>query len=45
MGWAGHAACMCGKKRCIQGFGAEDMTDRNHLEDLGVDGRIPSFFK
>jgi hypothetical protein len=34
-----------GKERCIQGFRAEDLTEGNHLEDLGVDGSIPSFFK
>jgi len=44
MGWAGHVACM-GKERCIQGFGAEDLTEGNLLEDLGVDGSMPSFCK
>jgi hypothetical protein len=36
---------MGGQERCIQGFGAEDLAGGNHLEDLGIDGRIPSFFK
>ena len=45
MGWAGHVACRGGKKRCMQGLGAEDLAEGNHLEGLGVDGRIPTFFK
>jgi hypothetical protein len=34
-----------GKERCMQGFGGEDLTEGSHLEDLGVDGLILSFFK
>jgi hypothetical protein len=26
--------------RCIQGFGWGSLKERDHLEDLGVDGRI-----
>jgi len=33
------------KERCVQGFGAEYLTEESHLEDLDVDGRIPSFLK
>jgi hypothetical protein len=39
MRWAGHVARM-GKKRCTQGFGRETWREEDHLEDLGVDGRI-----
>jgi hypothetical protein len=28
------------QERCIQDFGGEDLRERDHLEDLGVDGRI-----
>jgi len=35
--------CACGtygrQERCVQGFGREP-EGRNHLEDLGIDGRI-----
>jgi len=30
----------CGQNTCIQGFGAGNLTERDHLEDPGVDGRI-----
>ena len=29
-----------GQGRCIQDFGGGDLMERDHLEDLGVDGRI-----
>jgi len=29
-----------GEVRCIQGCGGEKLKDRDHLEGLGVDGRI-----
>jgi len=29
-----------GQKRCIQGFGWENLREKNCLEDLGVNGRI-----
>jgi hypothetical protein len=29
-----------GQQRCIQGFGGGNIRERDHLEDLGVDGRI-----
>jgi hypothetical protein len=28
------------QERCIQGFGGGDLMERDHLEDLGIDGRI-----
>jgi len=28
------------EERCIQGFGAGNLRERDHLEDRGVDGRI-----
>jgi len=28
------------QKRCIQGFRWGDLRDKDHFEDLGVDGRI-----
>jgi len=36
--WAGQVACM--GERCIQGFGGENLRERDHLGDPGVDGRI-----
>jgi hypothetical protein len=27
-----------GQKRCIQGFRWEELTERDHLEELGLDG-------
>jgi hypothetical protein len=29
-----------GQDRCVQGFGGGNLTERGHLEDPGVDGRI-----
>ena len=29
-----------GQERCIQGFGASDLMERDELEDPGVGGRI-----
>jgi hypothetical protein len=29
-----------GGKRCIEGFGGENLRERDHLEDGGIDGRI-----
>jgi hypothetical protein len=29
-----------GGERCIQDFGGETLREGDHLEDLGVDGRI-----
>jgi hypothetical protein len=29
-----------GEERCIQSFGGGHLKERDHLEDLGVDGRI-----
>jgi hypothetical protein len=29
-----------GKERCVQGFGAEDLREGDHLEDIGLDGSI-----
>jgi hypothetical protein len=37
MRWAGHVAVTW--ERCVQGFGRRP-EGRNHLEDVGVDGRI-----
>ena len=34
-----------GQERCIQGFGGGDLRERNHLEDLGVDGIILKWIK
>ena len=33
-------ACSTYGERCIQGFGWGSMEKGDHLEDLGVDGRI-----
>jgi hypothetical protein len=39
MGWGTRS--MHGRQvRCIQGFGGGDLMERDHLEDLGVDGWI-----
>jgi hypothetical protein len=29
-----------GEERCLQGFGGGKLMERDHLEDLSVDGRI-----
>ena len=29
-----------GEKTCVLGFGGENLSEGNHLEDPGVDGRI-----
>jgi hypothetical protein len=29
-----------GQERCIQGFGGGDLMERDHFEDIGIDGRI-----
>jgi len=29
-----------GEEKCIQGFGGENLRERDHLGDPGVDGRI-----
>jgi hypothetical protein len=29
-----------GEEKCTQGFGGENMKERAHLKDIGVDGRI-----
>ena len=37
----GEACSMYGKEeRCIQGLGGGNLSERDHLEDPGVDGRI-----
>jgi hypothetical protein len=37
----GRACDMNGEQgRCIQDYGVGDLMERDHLEDLGVDGRI-----
>ena len=38
--WAGHVVLMWERKRGVRGFGGETRTIRDHLEELGVDGRI-----
>jgi hypothetical protein len=39
MRWAGHVAHV-GDRRCIHGFSGEDLREGDHLEGLGIDGRI-----
>jgi hypothetical protein len=29
-----------GEARCIQGFGGKNLKGTDHMEDLGIDGRI-----
>ena len=36
----GHVARMGGEEGCIQGFGGGNLKERDHLGDLGIDGRI-----
>jgi hypothetical protein len=31
---------LLGRVRCLKGFGGENLTERDQLEDLGVDGSI-----
>ena len=38
MRWVEHMARM--GERCVQGFGGEILKEREHLEDLSMDGRI-----
>jgi len=39
MTWIGHVVCM-GERRGYTGFWWENLRERDHLEDSGVDGRI-----
>ena len=39
MRWAGHVARM-GDRRGVYSVLVEKLSERDHLEDLGVDGRI-----
>jgi hypothetical protein len=39
IGNAGHVACM-GDKKCLREFRCVTLKARDHLEDLGGDGRI-----
>jgi hypothetical protein len=36
----GECTTYGGEERCIQGFGGENLRERDHLEDPGIDGRI-----
>jgi len=38
--WAGHVARTEYPEMCIQGFGGGDLREREHLEDIDVDGII-----
>jgi len=29
-----------GEERCIQGFGGRSLTERDHLEETSIDGRM-----
>jgi hypothetical protein len=37
--WVGNVACM-GEKKNAEGFWWRDLKGRDHLEDMGIDGRI-----
>ena len=37
--WVGHVGCMW-EERSIQGIGGENLRERDHLGDSGIDGRI-----
>jgi hypothetical protein len=39
MRWEGHVACM-GESRVVYSVLVGNLRERDHLEDLGVDGRI-----
>ena len=39
MRWAGHVARM-GERTVLSGFWSGDLRERDHLESLGIDGRI-----
>jgi hypothetical protein len=43
MRWAGHVARM-GERGAVQCFSGGHLKERDHLEDLGVDGRILRIF-
>jgi hypothetical protein len=36
----GHVSRVGREEECIQGFGWGNLKTRDHLEDLGIDGRI-----
>jgi len=39
MRWAGHIAHMWGGGgMCIQDFSGKNLTERDHMEDIGMDG-------
>jgi len=37
---AGHVTHMGKKERSVHGFGVGDLRARDHLKDMGVDGRV-----
>ena len=39
MRWAGHVACMEDRRGAYMVL-VQDLRERSHLEDLGIDGRI-----
>jgi hypothetical protein len=39
MRWVGHVACM-GSRRGTYTVWHRDLSERDHLEDLGIDGKI-----
>jgi hypothetical protein len=44
MRWAGHAACM-GRRGIHTGFWYQNLEERVHLEDPGIDGILKFIFK
>jgi hypothetical protein len=40
MRWLGACGTYGGEDRWIQQFGGGNLRERDHLEDLGIDGRI-----